>query len=513
MYIYTSDQIKLVDEEAANKGMSTFTLMENAGSGLFRALTSLLCGGEKIAILCGKGNNGGDGIVLARYLKMAGMDVDLLLPVGEPVTNAAKQHLDYYQNLGYTIEDFNEEVKYDVIIDSLLGVGAKQPLSNAIKQLTSWANEQSAIRIAIDLPTGVFADHGKVDEATFRADHSLHLHGYKPACFLFPSSEFFGEKHVIDIGLAHNSSWKVWTAADVRSLSNEAPQNAHKGSFGHGLLIAGSNSMPGSAALAAIGAVRTGIGKLTIQTTPYVAAVIAHHAPEATYHFESNMDELLSFDGVAIGCGLAPTDELETSIQRCLTEEFPLILDAGALSKRNYRLQDRKANVIVTPHPGEFARMTGQTVQEIQMNRLEAASQFAKEQQVIVVLKGQYSVIAFPDGTGIINTSGNEALAKGGTGDTLTGMILASILRMKNDRAAIAHAVFLHGACADMWVESNGRSSMAAHDINHLLPFVLKKIIGGTAKGGNYESSDMDEKRNSKASKMRTHECSEIYGE
>ncbi|WP_338754590.1 NAD(P)H-hydrate dehydratase [Bacillus sp. FJAT-52991] len=147
------------------------------------------------------------------------------------------------------------------------------------------------------------------------------------------------------------------------------------------------------------------------------------------------------------------------------------------------------------------------------MNRLEAASQFASEQQVTVVLKGQYSVIAFPDGTGIINTSGNGALAKGGTGDALTGMILASILRLKNDRAAIANAIFLHGACADMWIENNALSSMTAYDINHLLPFVLKKIIGGTAKGGHYESSYMDEKRNSEASRVRTHKCGKIYGE
>ncbi|WP_203362696.1 NAD(P)H-hydrate dehydratase [Bacillus sp. REN10] len=478
MYIYTSDQIKSIDQEAMRGGMSTFTLMENAGGGLFRVVSQLLDGRQNIAILCGKGNNGGDGIVLARYLQIAGMDVDLLLPMGEPVTQAAKQHLNYYRNLGYTVSEFNEKMKYDVIIDGLLGIGTKLPLSSEIKKLVSWANEQSAIRLAIDVPTGVSSDHGEVDEATFQADHTLQLHGYKPASFLFPSSEFFGKKHVVDIGVAHNSSWKIWTATDVQTSWKHTLQNAHKGSFGHGLLIAGSDSMPGSAALAAIGAMRTGIGKLTIHTTPYAAAIIAHHVPEATYHFESNVEKHLSFNGVAIGCGLEPTDKLEACIQHYLKEELVLILDAGALSKRNYCLPGRKANVIVTPHPGEFARMMGQTVKEVQKNRLEAASQFAREQQVTIVLKGQYSVIAFPDGTGIINMSGNEALAKGGTGDALTGMLLASMLRLKSDRVAVANAVYLHGACADAWIENNGPSSMAAHDIDHLLPFMLKKIIG-----------------------------------
>ncbi|WP_071394537.1 bifunctional ADP-dependent NAD(P)H-hydrate dehydratase/NAD(P)H-hydrate epimerase [Bacillus tuaregi] len=473
MHLYNGQQIKEIDKKAEHMGMSLFSLMENAGAGLFRQLASFIKRNEKILILAGKGNNGGDGIVLARYLKNHHYQVSLVFPMGESKTKTALEHLAYYQACGYDIDIYSSDLQADWVIDALLGVGSQLPLRADVAAVTDWINHTGAKVVAVDIPTGVSADSGDMDAYAIHADYTYALHGYKPSAFLFPASEHYGDVSVIDIGIQQTSSWKVWTADDVRKTWSKPTGNTHKGTFGTNLLIAGSDEMPGSAALAAIGALRFGTGKLTVATTKHASTIIGSFAPEATFSYETNYHDMAKhYLSVAIGPGLNPDDKLESMIQDLLKQPVSLILDAGALSKRSY--QKRKNPTILTPHPGEFSRLTGIATAEIQGNRIRLASQYAVENGLIVVLKGKNTVIAYPDGTGVINRTGNRALSKGGTGDTLTGMLLASVGIQQNTKAAIANAVFIHGACADYWIKENGDQAMSAHDFDQLLPKVCR---------------------------------------
>jgi ADP-dependent NAD(P)H-hydrate dehydratase / NAD(P)H-hydrate epimerase len=469
MYIYSSKQIKEIDTQAEKMGMSLFTLMENAGNGLYRKIKPLIEVDDQILILAGKGNNGGDGIVLARYLKNNGYHVTLVFPLGEPQTVTAKEHFSYYQACGYESEPFSKELNADWIIDALLGVGSQLPLRKDLLEVTDWINKKNAKVIAIDHPTGVSSDSGEGDEHAIRADYTFSLHGYKPSTFLFPASEHYGIVSVIDIGLPQTSTWKVWCEKDVKMTLPKRTENTHKGTFGTALLIAGSDEMPGSAALAAVGALRFGTGKLSISTSKHASTIIGPLAPEATFLYNLITDELdQRFTSIAIGPGLTPNENLEQTISDILEAPIPIILDAGALSRREYH--SRSHVTILTPHPGEFRRLTGKTSKEIQLNRIHLASEYAQKNGVILVLKGKYTVIAFPDGSGYINLTGNSALSKGGTGDTLTGMLLASVGIHNRIKDAVANAVYIHGHCADEWIKYNGEQTMLAHDISRILP-------------------------------------------
>lgn len=475
MYIYTSKEIKEIDRQAEQNGMSLFALMENAGNGIFQKVKTLFKKEDRILILAGKGNNGGDGIVLARYLKNNGYEnTSLVFPIGEPKTKTALEHLHYYKTCGYEIDSFIIDQHPDWIVDGLLGVGVQLPLREGVAKITEWINLKQAKVIAIDLPTGTSSDSGEIDDHAIRADYTYALHGFKPSAFLFPATEQYGKVEVVDIGVPPSSDWRVWTEQDVQNTWPTQTGNTHKGTFGTGLLIAGSDEMPGSCALAAIGALRFGTGKLSIATTKHASTIIGSLAPEAIFIYNlQKVDDFQQYSSIAIGPGLNPEEELEGLVKEVFDKTVPVILDAGALSKRTY--PPRKAITVITPHPGEFRRLTGMGSTVIQQNRLALASEYAKEQGVVVVLKGKFTVVAFPDGTGYVNITGNRALSKGGTGDTLTGMLLASLGTHQNEKAAILNAVYVHGLCADEWVKTKGEQTMSAHDFDQLLPLICSR--------------------------------------
>lgn len=476
MYIYRGEEIKRIDRTAADHGLETFTLMENAGRALFEAIVKNVSKSQRILILAGKGNNGGDGVVLARYLKQHGFICELAIPLGEPVSETAERHYRYYLHCGFEVSEISED--YDVLIDALLGVGARLPLRNDIEQLIDWMNEQEAVRMAIDIPTGVLADTGEVEKA-IKADRTFTLHGYKPSAFLEGSVEYYGQTEVLDIGLPQTSNWRVWTKGDVAASFPKRNGASHKGTFGTGLLIAGTDEMPGSAMLASLAAMRSGIGKLTVATTRFASAIIASRVPECTF-LHDGLEKVAAgampkgIRGVAIGPGLDNEEKIERALHEVMKRDLPIIIDAGALKKRDYPM--REAMTIVTPHPGEFSKMTGLPTKEIQKDRLRLASEYAISNKVTVVLKGRNTVMAFPDGDVWVNSTGNDGLAKGGTGDTLTGMILAFISFYEDKKAAVANAVYCHGVSAEQWSETRAKSSLLASDVSENLAYVLKEF-------------------------------------
>ncbi|WAA11041.1 NAD(P)H-hydrate dehydratase [Fervidibacillus albus] len=481
LYIYREEEIRKVDTEAMEHGLPVNTLMENAGRGLFEKIAKHVTKEMSILILAGKGNNGGDGIVLARYLQLNGYETDLVFPFGMPASVTATEHFRFYKNLHFPFStSINKEKHYDVIIDSLLGIGTRLPLNEMYIDCITWCNEQPALRIAVDLPTGVLADQGNTDIA-FRADYTYALHGCKPSAFLLPAAHFYGEVDVIDLGLPHTSNWKLWDGNDVARTLSDRSTFSHKGSFGTGLLLAGSDEMPGSALLAGLGAMKTGIGKLVIGTSKFVASTISNRLPEATYWFDglqrcAKGHLVKGIRAAAIGPGLNAPYLVEEAINCLWERDIPLLMDAGALTEREYA--PRETPVIITPHPGEFSRMTGKTVEEIQSDRIKLASEYAINHRMIVVLKGTYTVIAYPDGTGVINTSGNHCLAKGGSGDTLTGMLLALLCTEEDIKSAVANGVYLHGACADEIVKNKDARAVSIGELTDVLGTVLQRIKG-----------------------------------
>ena len=476
LFIYRGEEIKRIDRTAADKGLDTFTLMENSGRALFESVVKKVSKKQRILILAGKGNNGGDGVVLARYLKQNGFTCELAIPLGKPISETAERHYRYYLDCGFEVVDISGA--YDVLIDALLGVGARLPLRDGIEHWIDWMNEQQAFRIAVDIPTGVLADVGEVEQA-IRADQTLMLHGYKPSAFLEESAEYYGQIEVLDIGLPQTSNWRMWTKEDVTRSFPKRNAGSHKGSFGTGLLLAGTDEMPGSAMLASLAAMRSGIGKLTVATTRFASGIIASRVPECTF-IHDGLEKVADGEmpkgmkGVAIGPGLDDEVKIDRALNELWKSDLPIIIDAGALKKRSYPY--REAMTILTPHPGEFSKMTGIPTKDIQKDRLRLAVEYATSNKVTVVLKGRNTVMAFPDGDVLVNETGNDGLAKGGTGDTLTGMLLAFTSFYEDKKAAVANAVYCHGASAEHWSETRAKASLLASDVSENLAYILNEF-------------------------------------
>ncbi len=270
----------------------------------------------------------------------------------------------------------------------------------------------------------------------------------------------------------------VWSKKDVSAHLPERKSGSHKGTYGTALLIAGSPGMPGAAILASKAAMRSGLGKLVVATARESITPITQFTPEATFEPElmeqinnPNLD-LTPYKAIAIGPGMLPDQKTEEAVERLIQIGKPLVLDAGALSKRSYTKAE--APVILTPHPAEFARITGVSVEDLQQKRAYHAANWSARLGVTLVLKGQNTVIAFPDGDTYLNPTGNSSLAKGGTGDTLTGMLLGMLCCHDDWRHAVLNAVHLHGACADEWIKTRSPHTLLAHELTDLLPTVLK---------------------------------------
>lgn len=253
----------------------------------------------------------------------------------------------------------------------------------------------------------------------------------------------------------------------------------HKGTFGRSLLIAGSDEMPGSVALSAIGAIRSGTGRLVVATTEAALPIVTAHVPEATF-IKNGLEKIAAGDipndiaAAGIGPGLVDEDLTEQALEQLFQLDIPLVIDASALNKRNS--WQAKGPVILTPHPGEFSRMTGYSTTDINQNRIEYSRAYAEEHDIIVVLKGKHTVIAFPNGTTYVNPTGNTALSKAGTGDVLTGMMTSFLATHKRVEYAVVNAVYIHGLCADIWAEKRSEATMTASDFAQLLPLALARI-------------------------------------
>jgi NAD(P)H-hydrate epimerase len=495
-------------------GIPSSVLMENAGrevvSAIETAYESLLDG--RVAVLCGPGNNGGDGFVVARTLMQRGVDAAVFV-IGSVanVRGDARLNLDILGHLGVSVVEISDEQAWELhfseiaqcslIVDAIFGTGLKAALGGMMETVVADVNASGIPIVAIDLPSGLSADTPQLIGDCIDASMTVTLASPKLPLVLPPGEAHAGDVVIADIGIPpdvidhlEGPHLELLTPEQVRPLVEPRAPDSHKGDFGRMTIIAGSRGKTGAAHLAAMGALKSGAGLVTVATPASCLATVAAMAPE--YMTEPLADTKngtlastaievvleLHHDVIACGPGLG-RDAQVGSFVRALVERatVPLVLDADALT---VLAEDPSAlvgtegrDVIITPHPGEMARLVGSSVEDVQANRIEVAASYAAARRLYVVLKGHRTIIATPDGHIFINPTGNPGMATGGTGDLLTGMIGAWLAQLLDAEAACRLAVFLHGAAGDLAEISVGQVAMTATDLLAHLPKALSRLI------------------------------------
>lgn len=514
MKVLTAAQMRECDRIGIEElGLAGIVLMENAGRTTYQILRQEfpeLIG--PTVVVAGRGNNGGDGFVVARYLANAGQSVAvLLLASWAQVSGDARVNLELLRQLQVPVYEITHEEallqhlprlqRSSLIVDAILGTGLNSEVKGLYRQAIELINRAPAPVLAIDIPSGLSADTGQPLGIAVRAQVTVTYGWPKLGQILPPGRDLVGRLWQVDISLppqlAALSSLELAEPAILRALLPPRPQDSHKGTFGHLLVIGGSVGKTGAAALAGEGALRVGAGlvtvavpaslnpilevKLTEAMTAPLAEVPGHGAlSQAAWQ---DLEELWpGKTAVALGPGLGRHPETVALVQRLVRERpLPLVVDADGLYALAQDLNGAPGPtpLVLTPHPGEMARLLGCTTREVQTGRLPAAQELAQRTGAVVVLKGAQTLVADPDGRMLINTTGNPALAQGGTGDVLTGMIGGLLAQGLEPFAAAGLGVYLHGLAADSRAAWQGTRGMLAGELLDELPEVIHKFAAG----------------------------------
>ncbi|MGN0492526.1 MAG: NAD(P)H-hydrate dehydratase [Acutalibacteraceae bacterium] len=478
MKILTTDLIKESEESAVQSGAFSFReLMYRAGNAAAEIIMQKYgCTGKKITVVCGRGNNGGDGCVIAGILAENGGKVTLCTPFGTPVTENAAY---YYNELKFVTKTDIFLPDADIIIDAIFGIGLNRAPDEKTLEIIKAINGTDAVRISVDIPSGVQADSGRVLGAAINADLTVTFIAFKP-CFVLPDgSDFCGETVVADIG-APPVNYSFLTTE--KPIFKKRRHNSHKGTFGTGLMLCGSYGMAGAAILAAKAALRSGIGILKAALCEDIYIPFTVSVPEAVCVplktdksgtlCPDNIDLpslLKGCSAVLIGCGLGNNEDTAKIVRGlCEITDIPLIIDAdgiNALQGSIDIIKKSKAPIILTPHPGEMARLCSLTVREVEENRVEIAKAFAVKYGCVLVLKGANTIIALPSGELYFNMTGNPGMSTGGSGDALAGIILSLLAQGFSAGEAARAAVYLHGEAGDKAAARRGEHAMLPSDL------------------------------------------------
>ena len=498
MKLVTSDQMRAIEAAAFAAGATPEGLMETAGRRVAEAVAHRLGGAraKRILILVGPGNNGGDGLVAARYLHDEGADVRCLLlaPRREEDSNLAavrERDIDLIEPDEATVSDLvaHDLQRCDAVIDAVLGTGRQRPLEGMVARVFDGMGERRCPLLAVDLPTGVNADTGGVDEHAAMADVTLTLGYSKLGLHLLPGSNYAGEVEVLDIGLdpalGADIDVEIMTSDWAREALPARPLVANKGTFGRVMVVAGSESYTGAATLCCLGALRAGAGLVTLACVPSVRAAVAAQLPEVTFLVlpEQNggvsheaaaavASGLDGYDVLLIGPGLSQSQGAQAVVRTLVTfpelASIPVVIDAdglNALSRAPGWHETIACRAVLTPHPGEIGRLMRRRVAEVQADRLAVARECASTWGQTVVLKGAETVVAGAEGGVMLSPFANAALATAGTGDVLAGTI-AGLLAQDVDRfTAAALGVYLHGAAAELYENEYGSSGLLASEL------------------------------------------------
>jgi NAD(P)H-hydrate epimerase len=515
MRILNAAQMREADRFTIEEiGIPSLVLMENAGRQVVAAMEAAyepqLEG--RIAVLCGRGNNGGDGFVVARTLLQRGIEAAVfVLGSLADVRGDARLNLEILGRLGVTVVEINDEQTWELhfseisqctlIVDAMFGTGLTSALTGMMETVVADVNASDIPIVSIDLPSGLSADTPHLVGDCIDASMTVTLAAPKLPLVLPPGEAYAGDVVIADIGIPYEvldglegTHIDLLTPEQTREIVEPRAADSHKGDFGRVTLVAGSRGKTGAAHLSAMGALRSGAGLVTVATPASCLSIVASMAPEFMTEplpeadngtvAESAVERVLELrhDVIACGPGLgrAPgvAEFVRTLVERATV---PLVLDADALTllaeTPDRLMGSEERDVIVTPHPGEMARLVGSTIDEVQANRIDVASSFATAHHLYVVLKGHRTVIATPDGRVFINPTGNPGMATGGTGDVLTGMIAAWLAQLLDAEAACRLAVFLHGIAGDLAEASEGQTAMTATDLLDQLGDALTGLL------------------------------------
>ncbi|MCC6163440.1 MAG: NAD(P)H-hydrate dehydratase [Acidobacteria bacterium] len=508
MRVLTTAQMREADRiTIEDVGIPSLVLMENAGRQVAAAIEALFpdLASSRVAILAGRGNNGGDGFVIARTLleRVADVPVFVIGPLSE-VRGDARHNLEVLGHLGVSVVEIADEQAWelhfseiqtcDLVVDAIVGTGLGRPLDGMYPTIVGDLNGSSLPVVSVDVPSGLHADSHEIQGDAVLATATVALAAPKICHVLPPAQRMCGQLVVADIGIPDmildrldGPQVEVITAGMVRSVIEPRDVDAHKGQFGRVLIVAGSMGKTGAAHLAAMAALRSGAGLVTVATPRSVQPILAAMAPEymtiglpedeAGQVTADAVARVLSLqaDVIAMGPGLGSGAGVRAFVHGVIGgARAPLVLDADALNacagEHVSLLRGREGrDVIVTPHPAEMARLLGSTVDLVQGDRVAAARALAEAQQIHVVLKGHRTIVAAPEGRVAINMTGNPGMATGGTGDVLTGVVAAWLAQLRDAEGAARLGVYVHGQAGDIARADLGETALVATDLlDHL---------------------------------------------
>ena len=480
-YIVTGKEMKLLDQNTSEFfHMPTVVLMEQAADSFVRKLIDYIKTENRILIVCGNGNNGADGIAVARLLNQRGYNASVyfLKEDGSELFDLQKK---IYEKYKYSVvEDISED--FDVYVDAIFGIGLSRAVSGEIADIISRINVYDAVKIALDMPSGINADDGQELGIAFNADYTITFSFAKTGLLLWPGTDYCGKVIIADMGITKESfldqkpRFASITEEDKKVLLPKRIEHSNKGTYGKLLIIAGSHNMAGAACLAAKAAYRSGVGLVKVITCESNRVIIQSQVPEAILQtYDKALDEMMIIDAlkwadaVVLGPGIGISPLAKKIVDIVLKNvNVPMVLDADALniiSGNTDRLLRHHLDIIVTPHLGEMSRLTGDTVSLIQSRMLDTAMDFATKYDLICVLKDFHTITAMPYGMTYINRSGNNGMATAGSGDVLSGIIGALLAQGAMPEYAASVGVFIHGKAGDNVFSETGAYGMMAGDI------------------------------------------------
>lgn len=509
MRILSASEIKAVECAADKNGISFLRLMENAGAACAKVIRSKFDRTDKrtVVVLCGKGKNGGDGFVAARKLYENGYKVQVFLVMGAPTAENAKEMYSRLTDGGIPIYtyDSNSETQHrqlqnaDILVDAVFGTGFSGVLPDSVQDLAAFLDTVNGYMVSIDLPSGLSADSGEFLCRPIKADLTVSVMALKKALVTPPAKDFAGEIQVVSIGIPEQlykpyEKAFAFTDDDVSALFPTRKSDANKGDFGKALVVAGSYEMPGAALLSCSACVESGAGlvRLAFPETAYAAvtaavpekilcALPANRFGRISMQGEAKLLEALSRSTAClIGCGLGLDYDTEALVKSVLhNAKIPLILDAdgiNAVADDIDILREASAPVILTPHPGEAARLLGCTPQDVQANRMDACRELCEKTGAVVALKGAGTVISANGKQFSVNLTGNAGMATAGCGDMLAGMLLGFLCIGLSPLEAAVAAVHIHGLCGDAVARTTAKCAVTPTKMLKALPKVLSKF-------------------------------------
>jgi hydroxyethylthiazole kinase-like uncharacterized protein yjeF len=463
------DTLRAMEVEAA-KSLAPGTLMQRAGAAAARRITQRIGAPPKAAaIVCGPGNNGGDGYVCALELARRGHHVECFA-LGAPATEDARNAAAAWRQSGGAVRETIDSARaFDVVVDAMFGIGLQRPLEGRFAAACDWFNAQrTAVRVALDVPSALDADRGSWvgGKAGVNVDLTITFLGAKPCLFTGVGCDAAGEVVIESLGVEPpDTSMTLLDPHDFQAICRPRARDSHKGTYGNVGVLGGGRGMIGAPLLAARAALRLGAGRVFVQCLGAPELQYDAIQPELMFRPLATIDRL---DALVVGCGLGTDDDAHATLQAAFGRPCPVVFDADALNLLAQHaallgaLKQRKAPSVLTPHPLEAARLLGVAPAEIQADRIGSARRLARETGATVILKGAGSVIASPDASVWVNPTGGPALATPGSGDVLGGMIASLIAQSPSVLQAMLAAVWLHGAAAD---HTNGDVGLVAGEI------------------------------------------------